>query len=75
MTRVILFSPRSSVLSLLRLAISLGISSRKLLLRARSWSMGQPVKRPRGRMVILLWSRDRELSEVGYLDDVIVSRA
>ena len=26
--------------------------------------MGQPVKRPRGRMVSRLWSRDKELSEV-----------
>ena len=33
--------------------------------------MGQPVKRPKGRTVSLLWSRDRELSEVRLDKEVL----
>ncbi len=34
--------------------------SRRLLLSARSWRLRQLAKRPGGRPVILLWSRDSE---------------
>ena len=62
-TCLIIFSPRSNVLRLIRLPRAEGMASRRLLLRASTPRLLEAEKRSSGREARRLWSSERELSE------------
>ena len=62
-TCLIIFSPRSKVLRLIRLPRAEGMASRRLLLRASTPRLLEAEKRSSGREARRLWSSERELSE------------
>ena len=62
-TCLIIFSPRSRVLRLIRLPRAEGMASRRLLLRASTPRLLEAEKRSSGREARRLWSSERELSE------------